>query len=96
MKTFTCFADVCDGLMEIRARYNTRAEFYILEFSRLNIMLHSAQISESRYYQRLCPLLIEKRKINVQYKHEVSEFMQYVPQQFYIVDVLSYFDEDIL
>lgn len=96
MTTLTCFADVCGGLMEIRTRYNNHATFFITEINKLDAMLHSATISESKYYQRLCPLLIEKRKINTQYKHEVSEFMQHVPKQFYIDDVIAYFDEDIL
>lgn len=96
METFSCFTDVYDRLNEIRSRYTNRAMFCTLEMNKLNTLLNIGAISESSFYQRMCPLLNEKRKVNMQYKNEIYEFLKFVPPQFYIVEVMSYYDEDVI
>lgn len=89
-------ADVYDGLIDIKASFKDRVNFFLLQHYELDNKHIACEINESMYLRKLCPLLNEMRNINAEYRRQVADYVTTIPPIYIFEDILSYFDEDLL
>lgn len=89
-------ADIYDELYNIRCSYAERVRFCRSEMYKLKLDYANAQIHDSEYFKKFCPLNREKNNINLEYKQELSKYTETIPPLYFFEGIINEFNSDLL
>ena len=95
---YVAVIDIYDDLLNIRCSYLRRKRFYENEVYKLKSDYANYVIHDKEYFQKLCPLNIEKANMNNEYKNKILKYAETISPvySFHVQDIVDEFVKDVV
>lgn len=88
--------DIYDDLSNIRGYYVRRIVFYNNQLYKLKHSYANNEIHDNVYFKKLCPLNMEKRNINKEYRDDIDQYIERFPSVSSFQEIVDTFQKDLV
>lgn len=93
---YISIVNIYDDLLSIECSYVGRIQFCRNELYKLKLNYASFAIDDKEYFKKLCPLNMEKKNINMEYRNDISKYAETIPSIYFFQEMIDEFEKDLI